>query len=144
MRVFCNRYDCKYQNKGECNAEIIRLDEDGECEAYENYLDQKEWQTPYWKRMNDEKNNRVCRVKWFGQEFEVKGRKFYADEKGDYVIVTDGATGLSCGQKCYIEERIDKIIELAATIKPPLEELPIATYDFKTRTFTYESEVQGE
>jgi hypothetical protein len=144
MKVFCNRYDCQYQNEGECCAEIISIDEDGECEDYESYLDQKEWQTPYWKRMIDRNKNQMCRVKWYGQEFEFNGRKFYVDEKGDYVLVTDGATGMSVGQRRCLEERIEKIIEFAPTIEPPLEGLPIATYDQKTRTFTYESEVEGE
>lgn len=144
MKVFCNRYDCQYQNEGVCIAAIVCIDEDGECEKYESYLDKKEWQNPYWKRMIDKNNNRICRVKYYGREFELKGRKFYVDEKGECAGVTDGATGYLCGRRFCLEERIDKIIELASTITPPLEELPIATYDPDTRTFTYESESDTE
>ena len=142
MKVLCNRYDCQFQNNGECCENIICLDEDGECMDYESYLEQKEWQTPYWKRMQDTKNNRICRVKYFGQEFEFRGRKFYVDERGDYAYVTDGATGMGCGMRWHLEERIDRIVEFAPKIEPPLEELPTATYDPTTRTFTYESEVE--
>lgn len=144
MIVWCDSYECKYCEEGQCKAEVICLDEDHDCRDYESYLEEKEWQAPYWKRMLDKKNNRVCRVKYYGNEFEVKGRKFYVDYKSEYATVTDGETGLSCGSRCEIEKRIDRIIELAPTVEPPLEELPIATYDDRTRTFTYESEVEGE
>lgn len=144
MKVFCNRYDCRYQNEGECNAEIISLDEDGECEDYESYLEQKEWQTPYWKRMRDDKNSRTCRVQYYGKQIEINGRKFYIDENSNFAIATDGETGCSCGQTLYVEERFDQIVKAAASVETPLEELPIATYDPKTRTFTYESEVEAE
>lgn len=143
MTVYCRKFDCKFCDEGTCKGEIICLDEDGECEDYESYLDQKKWQTPYWKRMRDDKNNRICRVQYYGQEFEINGRKFYVDDKSDYAIATDGATGFACGQKIYIEERFNAIVKAAASVETPLEELPIATYDPNTRTFTYESEVTG-
>lgn len=144
MIVWCDSYECKYCQEGQCEAEVIYLDEDHDCRDFESYLEEKEWQTPFWKRMLDRDNNQVCRVQYYGNEFEVKGKKFYVEYKGEYTTVTDGETGLSCGSKCELEKRIDRIIELIPTIKPPLEELPIATYNTATRKFTYKSEVEGE
>jgi hypothetical protein len=144
MIVWCDCQECKYNEEGQCIGEVICLDQDGECEDFESYLEEKEWQTPYWKRMLDRDNNRVCRVQYYGNEFEVKGRKFYVDFKGEYSSVTDGETGLACGRKSEIESRIDKISKAAQSVKPRLEELPIATYNDKTRKFTYESEGDTE
>ena len=144
MIVWCDCYDCMFNREGQCGSEVLYLDEDHDCRDYESYRENEKWQTPYWKRLLDKNNNRVCRVKYYGNEFEVKGRKFYVDYKGEYASVTDGETGMHCGVRCELEKRIDRIIELAPTIEPRLEDLPIATYDSNTRTFTYESEVEGE
>lgn len=143
MIVWCDSYECKYCEEGQCKAEVIFIDEDNECRDFESYLEEKEWQTPFWKRMLDRDNNRVCRVQYYGKEFEVKDRKFYVESKSEYATVTDGETGLSVGTKCEIQKFIDKIIKLTLTIEPKLEDLPIATYNDKTRKFTFESEVQG-
>ena len=144
MIVWCDSYECKYCEEGQCKAEVIYIDEDQDCREFESYLDEKEWQTPFWKRMLDRDNNRACRVQYYGNELEVKGRKFYVDYQGECSNVTDRETGLSCGSKFELEKRIDRIIELAPTIEPKLEDLPIATYNDKTRKFTYESEVDAE
>lgn len=144
MNVWCDCYECRYCEEGECKRKVISLNEGAECMDFESYREEKDWQTPFWKRMSDKENKQICRVRYYGKEFEVKGRKFYVEYKGEHSTATDGETGLSCGEKCDIEKRIDRIIKVAKTYKPSLEELPIATYDDKTRKFTYESEVQGE
>lgn len=144
MIVWCDCYECRYCEEGQCQAEVVYLDEMRECREFESYFDEKEWQTPFWKRLLDKNNNRIFRVRYYGKEFEVKGRKFYVENKSNYASVTDGETGLSCGSKFEIEKRINQIIKIAPTVEPHLEEIPVATYDDKTRTFTYESEVQGE
>jgi hypothetical protein len=144
MIVWCDSYECKYCEEGQCKAEVIYIDEDHECRDFESYLEEKEWSIPFWKRMLDRDNDQICRVQYFGKEVEVKGRKFYVESKSEYATVTDGETGLSCGSRFELEKRIDRIIELTPTIEPKLEELPIATYDGETRKFIYESEVQGE
>ena len=141
MIVWCDSYECKYCEEGKCEAEVICIDEDNECRDFESYLEEKEWRTPFWKRMLDRDNNRVCRVRYYGKEFEVKDRKFYVESKSEYATVTDGETGVSVGEKCEIQKRIDKIIKLTLTIEPKLEDLPIATYNDETRKFTFKSEV---
>ena len=139
MILWCDDCECKYYKDGQCVSEVVCIDECHECGSFESYREEKEWLTPFWKRMLDRDNNIVCRVQYYGNEFEVKGRKFYVEYKGDYASVTDGETGLACGQRHELEKRIDKIIELTPAVEPRLEDLPIATYNDKTRKFTYES-----
>lgn len=144
MIVNCWNDECKYFQRGYCSLHTLTIDEDGECDSFENYRDALEWQKPFWKRMIDRDNNRICRVQYRGKEFEVKGRKFFVESNGDFADVTDAKTGLLCGQFQHIENRIDKIIEMGDVVEPLLESLPIATYDDKTRKFTYENEKEGE
>lgn len=144
MTVWCKREECRFCLNGICKSDVIGIDEDGECEDFESYLEQAAWQKPFWKRMIDKENNIICRVLYHGLEFEIKGRKFFVDHKGEYANATDAITGLAAGNKMYLEERIDKINEVAADVKPPLEELPIAIYDEKTRKFIYENEAEKQ
>ncbi len=139
MKVYCCKDDCKYIKDNFCESEIICINDDGNCDDFESYLEEKEWQTPYWKRMLDKDNNKVCRVQYRGKKFEINGRTFFVDYKSDYAIVTDFLTGLSCGEVCRLDnKRVDAIIHAAQKVEPPLEDLPIAIYDEKTRKFSYE------
>ena len=138
--VFCNRCDCRYLKGGmECGCTSISLDEDGECEDFEDYHKDKEWQTPFWKRMLDRERNQECRVKYLGKEIEVGGRIFYIDNNQYYATLTDKETGLACGNMARLNENDDiigKITELSKKYKL-VTELPIAEYDEKTHKFSY-------
>jgi|GEM_PF-1697510 len=140
MKIFCRVDDCRYQETGFCKRGNISINEDFECEEYESYLDTEEWQKPFWKRMLDKEHSRICRVKYYGKEIEIEGRKFFVESKNDYAFITDAATGYACGKRAFVEERIDKIIEAANKVEVPLSELPIAVYDEVERVFTYEAE----
>lgn len=145
MNIFCRVDDCRYMEIGLCKRGDISINEYFECEAYESYLDTEEWKKPFWKRMLDRDNNRTCRVKYYGKEIKIKGRKFFVESRAPYARLTDAITGMACGNLLYIEDRVNMIEERARTVTPPLDELPIATYDENTRTFTYkESEKGGE
>lgn len=137
MDVLCEAYDCRYNSVGKCCCGVIGINEDCECEEYESYLDMEEWRKPFWKRMKDDDNNCICRVRYYGKEIEVKGRKFFIESKSVFANTTDAITGFGCGQRVAIAERIDKIIEMANKVDTPLSELPIATFDEKTRKFSY-------
>lgn len=143
MNIFCRVDDCRYMERGLCRRGDISINEDYECEDYESYLDTEEWKKPFWKRMRDQDNDRTCRVKYYGKEIEIKGRKFFAESKSEYARLTDAITGMGCGNLFCIEDRVDMIKERAGTVTPPLDELPIATYDENTRTFTYEGTEKG-
>lgn len=134
MTVYCQSEECKWNKNGECDRGVISLDCDNECEDFESYLGDAEWQKPYWKRLVDRETNRVYRVLFHGKEIEIKGVKFFVDVNSDYASATEESTGLNCGSRCDLEPRIDKIIEnISNCAFPPLETLPIGEYDKETR-----------
>ena len=132
MTVFCQLEECKWNKNGECDRGVISLDCDGECEDFESYLDDAEWQKPYWKRMIDRETKQVYRVLFYGKEIEIKGIKFFVDVNSDYATATEEITGLNAGKRCELERRMEKIIEYIPKCNPPLETLPIGEYDKKT------------
>ena len=134
MTVYCDNDECKWNQNYECNRGVISLDCDGECEDFESYLDDAEWQKPYWKRLVDRETNQVYRVLFHGKEIEIKGVKFFVDVSNEYASATEETTGLNCGSRGELERRIDKIIEnLTKFNLPPLDTLPVGEYDKKTR-----------
>ena len=133
MTVFCQAEECKWNQDGECNRGVISLDLDNECEDFESYLDDAEWQKPYWKRMIDRTADQVYRVLFHGKEIEINGRKFFVDTKSAHALVTEETTGMGCGHRDELEGRFEKIIEaIEKSDLPPLESLPIGEYDRKT------------
>jgi hypothetical protein len=134
MTVYCQSEECRFNKNGECDRGVISLDYDNECEDFESYLDDAEWQKPYWKRLIDIETKKVYRVLFHGKEIEINGMKFFVDVNSDYAITTEATTGFGCGQRCDLESRLEKIRENMAKIDfPPLETLPIGEYDEKTR-----------
>ena len=124
-----------------CGCALISLDEDGECESFEDYHNDKEWQTPFWKRMLDRERNQECRVKYIGKEIETGGRIFYIESNSYHASLTDKETGLACGDMAQLNENVDivgKITEAAKKFTSVME-LPVAEYDEKTRKFSYPS-----
>ena len=132
MTVFCQSEYCKWNNSGECNREVISLDEDNECECFESYLDDEEWKSPYWKRMMDRETKQTFRVLYHGAKIKMDGMNFFVDSNSDYAIATEETTGLGCGCICDLDSRIGKIIEMMPKLTlQPLEELPVGVYDEK-------------
>ncbi len=144
MNIFCRVDDCRYMENGFCKRGDISIDKDLECEDYESYLDTEEWKKPFWKRMLDKDNNRICRVKYYGKEMEYNGRKFFAENKSEYARLTDELTGMSSGTIEFIKNNFDKVLEAANRVEILLQELPIALYDEQKRVFTYEEKGGGE
>lgn len=144
MNIFCRVDDCRYMECGFCKREDISISEDYECEDYESYLDTEEWQKPFWKRMFDKDNNSFCRVKYYGKEIEYNGRKFFIETKSEYARLTDELTGMSCSTIEFIKNNFDKVLEAANRVEISLQELPIATYDDKTRAFHYQEKGGAE
>ena len=142
-KVLCWKDECKYLTDGSvCGCAVISLDEDGECETFEDYHNDKEWQTPFWKRMLDRERNQECRVKYIGKEIETCGRIFYIESNSYYAALTDKETGLRCGDMAQLNENVDivgKITEAAKKYTSVME-LPVAEYDEKTRKFSYPEE----
>lgn len=134
MIVFCQSEDCKFNKNGECDRGVISLDFENECEDFESYLGDAEWQKPYWKRMIDQETKQVYRVLFHGKEIELNGLKFFVDTNSDYASVTEETTGLNAGHRDQLESRIEKIIEfISKSDLPPLETLPIGEYVPETR-----------
>lgn len=133
MMVFCEAEDCKWFKDGECCRGTISLDDYKECQDFESYLDEAEWQKPFWKRMLSKDTKEIFRVLFHGKEFEMKGLKLFVESNSDYATVTEGTTGLGVGEKHELEKKIDKVIEyMSKNTLTPLEELPIGEYDKKT------------
>lgn len=138
MTVSCWREDCTYCRDGYCLQEYLTIDEYGECTDFERVYDTDEWQKPFWKRMLDKDNNRVCRVKYFGKEVEIEGVKFFVESRSAFANATEETTGFSAGGISDVPGIIEKIKELLPQAVPALDKLPIATYNEITRKFTYE------
>ena len=146
MTVYCQSEECRFNKDGECDRGVISLDCDNECEDFESYLNDPEWQKPFWKRLIDRKTKQIYRVLFRGKEIEVKGRIFYVDTNSSYAMVTDEITGFGCGQRKDLESRIEKIQENISKCNiPPLDTLPVGIYDEKTREVKpKEEEQEGE
>ena len=142
-KVLCWKDECKYLTDGSvCGCALISLDEDGECENFKDYHDDKEWQTPFWKRMWDRERKQECRVKALGKELEIGGRVFYIESNSYYASLTDKETGWICGDIARLNENDDIIGKITESAKKytSVMELPIAEYDEKSRKFTYPDE----
>ena len=141
MTVFCQSDECRFNQNGICGKDAIDITYDNECDAFESYLDDAEWQKPYWKRMIDRETNQIYRVLFHGKEIELKGLKFFVDTNSYYASVTEATTGLNAGERDKLESRIEKIIDFVSKFdQPPLEMLPIGEYDPKTRKITPKQE----
>ena len=141
--VYCNNSECKYLKDGmECGRIMLNLDEDGECEDFEDYHDDKEWQTPFWKRMIDGERKKEVRVEYKGKELEVGGRIFCVDSNSYYATLTDKETGLDCGKMSMFNEDADRIGKITEAAKEytSVMNLPIAVYDEETHKFSYPDE----
>ena len=143
MNIFCRVEDCRWFEGGFCKRGNISISEDCECEDYKSYLDTEEWRKPFWKRMLDkDSNNCICRVRYYGKEIEINGRKFFAETKSEYAYLTDELTGMGSGTIEFIKNNFDKVLEAASKVDVPLLELPIAIYDENSRIYTYEKDVK--
>lgn len=141
MTVYCQSEECRWNKNGECDRGVISLDYDNECADFESYLDDAEWQKPYWKRMSNREETQIHRVLFHGKEIEVKGIKFFVDSNSDYAMATEETTGMGCGYRCELESRIEKIIEYISKFDgPPLETLPIGELDEKRRVIPKNTE----
>lgn len=145
--VYCNNTECKFIKDGMiCDRAMLNLDEDGECEDFEDYRDAPEWQKVFWKRMLDRERNRQCRVECRGKEIEMGGLIFCIDSNSYYATLTEKETGLICGIMAQLNENADIIGKVKERKKDysPLMELPIALYDEETRKFSYPEEERSE
>ena len=134
MKARCRTEDCKYFEKGYCTADIISISEDYECENYECYLDTKEWQKPFWKRLKDSETQKIYRVRFYGKEIDVNGRKFFVQSKSYYALATDAITGYGAGNQGELEKRFEEIMQAVENLDiPPLESLPEGLYVEGTR-----------
>ena len=127
--VFCDDTNCRWYQEGCCGRCVINIC-DGECEDFEDYHDDIEWQTPYWKRMGSV--GKQYKVKFFGKKIERDGIVFFVDTNSEYATCTEEASGLSAGCLCDLnEELVEKIKSWLATDHPdlpPLDSLPEGAY----------------
>lgn len=139
--IKCYADSCKYwQESNQCSRQKIELDEDAGCAFYVDYKESEEWQTAFWKAMYDSiDKDKIFRVKCFGKEIEIKGRKFFITSKGAYVNdnVYDKETGRYCGELSKLKYfgGVKKIAEKAKNY-PPVTSLPIARIDRRTGELT--------
>ena len=145
--VYCNNSECKFLKNGVvCDRTNLSLNEDGECEIFEDYHNDPEWQTVFWKRMFDRERNIACRVEYVGKELEFGGRVFYVEDRQYYARLTDKETGLKVGTLADINENVDIVGKIKEKAKEwsPLMDLPIALYDEKSRKYSYPDEERSE
>lgn len=139
MSVNCWNEECKHYEHGWCKSEHIVIGEDCNCETFEDYHKEAEWQTPFWKRMRDEETGKIARVKFYGKEIELHGRTVFVESKSAYASVTDKETGLLCGELGQIDKMRIEIINERAKCFGSIETFPIAFRDSKTRKLIFES-----
>lgn len=134
MTVYCRSDDCKWFEEGCCTANFISISEYNECEDYESYLDTEEWQKPFWKRLKDSETQKIYRVRFYGKEIDVNGRKFFVETKSYYALATDAITGYGACKQGDLEERFEKIMQAVEKLDiPPLESLPEGLFVEGTR-----------
>lgn len=127
--VFCDDTSCRWYQEGCCGRGVINIC-DGECEDFEDYHDDIEWQTPYWKRMGSV--GKQYKVKFFGKKIERDGIAFFVDTNSEYATCTEEASGLNAGKLCDLDgERIEKVRDFMSKRHddlPPIESLPTAVH----------------
>ena len=139
--ILCWRDDCKHLTDGSvCGCDCISIDEDGECENFADYHEEAEWREVFWKRMLDRERNQECRVKALGKKHEICGRTFFTENIGVFASVTDAETGLIVGDLDRLDENLVENVKQKAGEWSPITDLPVATYDNKTRKFSYPEE----
>lgn len=142
-RVLCWRDECKYLSDGSvCSCGCISIDENGECENFEDYRNDAEWRNVFWKRMFDKERKQECRVQALGKKLEIGGRAFFIESRSYHTTLTDEETGMACGSLAHLNENVDIIGKIAAKAMGfiPVLNLPIAVYDEKSRSFSYPGE----
>lgn len=140
MSVNCWNEECKYHEHGWCKSEHIVIGEELNCETFEDYHKEAEWQTPFWKRMFDKKTGEIYRTKSYGKEIEVHGRTVFVESKSEYASVTDKETGLFCGELRELDKMRVEIISERSKRLDSIETFPIAFRDSKTGELIFEAE----
>lgn len=132
--VKCTNTDCKHCNVKDntCKKQVITIGEDFDCGCsdLDPYYNSDEYGEKYYKCVKTE-NGEHAKAEFYGKRIEYKGRAFYTfdriTEDDDYRL-TDGDTGYYVGTFAQLEQRFDKICEIAKSI-PNVESLPLAEWD---------------
>ena len=98
MIVGCWLSECKWCQDGWCRRDTITIDEDKQCEDFEDY--RNSYTDSFWKALiNDGKPNR--KLVENGKKIEYNGYVFYTTEKitdDETYCLTEGRTGLHVGE----------------------------------------------
>ena len=132
--VRCTNTGCKHCNVSDntCQKQAITIGDDfvSGCSEFDPYNNDEEYNKKYYKCVRT-KSGELAKAESYGKRIEYKGRVFYTSDRitedGDYEL-TDAETGYRAGIFGKIEQRFDKICEMAKRI-PSVESLPLAEID---------------
>lgn len=142
MTVHCFNDECVYYKNGACTASEIFISDEG-CDSIIPYTDTKEYQSEYWARVITEDKKTNGRALKHGKRIIVNGREFFteSDTRVDdhYIFVTDGRTGLGCGNLSFLKKNWEKYDEMASKFGN-VADLPLCEYDTVKRVMKIKEE----
>ena len=132
--VTCSNVDCIHCDRADfhCTKDRIFVGGlfDGGCEDFNPYYNTAEYDNKYYKCVTA-KDGKIGRCACYGKRIEYNGRLFYTSdritENGEYYL-TDAKTGYAVGTYKQLEQRFEKICELAEKM-PNVVLLPLAEWD---------------
>ena len=132
--VSCTNIDCRYCDSSDfhCTKSSISVGDgfDSGCDDLEPYYNSAEYENKYYKCVKT-KNDELGRCVCYGKRIEYNGRVFYTSDRitedGAYKL-TDAKTGYNAGEYSKLEQRFDKLCELAKKI-PKVVSLPLVEWD---------------
>lgn len=142
-KIWCYKDDCIYCQNGECNSEMIELDDNGVCDTFDTYFSLAEYSNEYYIAVKTG-NKKVGKAVKFGKKIEINGIAFYTESHpkatDGEMFITHGRTGLGCGTVKFIKENFDKFMKMQERVVS-VETLPLATFDEKERKYFLTEEV---
>ena len=133
--VRCQHTDCIHcdlKNNFKCKAYIITIGDDWceGCSAYEDYLDQPDYQNEHWIVVMVEPGKAAKAKQYYGKRIEYEGRVFYTRDRIEdpvYCNLTDAETGRDAGSLSCLAENFAQICVQAQKF-PKVETLPEAEW----------------
>lgn len=133
-KINCYSIECAHNENNICSEDEVTFDFDSYydeglghcCMSYTNITETEEYQTPYFKHIENPETGKLEKKAAKGKRIELFGRVFFTEEDtrfSDKYMLTEEVTGylipFDCLKKHYqvIEERIKGII--------PVKELPL-------------------
>ena len=135
--IWCYNEHCIHCKNDNCIANVVEVNEDGECDTFENYLDTEEYRQKFYIAVKTE--NGICaKAVKYGKKLDINGVTFYTqsppNESEEYIRITHGRTGYRCLTVSAVKAKFDLFIKRQEQVQS-VHELPLAEYDARNREY---------